>query len=66
MVGSPAKEVRIALTFLTPAFIAGYDNRNSTEFRIASLKGLLRFWWRTFHGNKSPKDLFDGKGLSRL
>lgn len=61
MVGSPAKEVQVVLKFVTPAFIAGYDNRNSAEFRISSLKGLLRFWWRAYQNFSDTTELYDNE-----
>lgn len=33
---------------ITPMFLYGADN-NTPEFRIASFKGALRFWWRALH-----------------
>ncbi|GFP41767.1 hypothetical protein HKBW3C_00893 [Candidatus Hakubella thermalkaliphila] len=51
-------EVPVTLKFVTPAFIAGQDNRNSSEFRVPSLKGLLRFWWRAFHAYLTTQELF--------
>ncbi|GFP23428.1 CRISPR-associated protein Cmr1 [Candidatus Hakubella thermalkaliphila] len=52
-------EVPVTLKFVTPAFIAGQDNRNSSEFRVPSLKGLLRFWWRAFQPFPTTEGLFE-------
>lgn len=37
--------MEIKLTFLTPAFLYGAD-QTKPEFRIASLIGQMRYWWR--------------------
>lgn len=37
--------MEIRLTFLTPAFLYGAD-QTKPEFRIASLIGQMRYWWR--------------------
>ena len=37
--------MEITLTFLTPAFLYGAD-RTKPEFRIPSLIGQMRYWWR--------------------
>jgi CRISPR-associated protein Cmr6 len=39
------------LELVTPAFLAGADHSNSTgcDLRPATLRGLLRWWWRTLH-----------------
>jgi CRISPR-associated protein Cmr1 len=34
----------------------------SAELRPASIKGILRFWWRAIHGNLSLKDLHEQEG----
>ena len=39
------KNVEIRVTFLTPAFLYGAD-QNKPEFRIPSLIGQMRYWWR--------------------
>lgn len=42
----------------TPALIGGGDPRNSAEFRLSSLLGMLRFWWRVAQpAGASLKDL---------
>ena len=42
--------IRFKLTVLTPAFISGADQKES-EFRAASVRGLLRWWWRATVGH---------------
>jgi len=37
--------MEIGLEFLTPGFLYG-ANRAKSEFRIASLIGQMRYWWR--------------------
>jgi CRISPR-associated protein Cmr1 len=39
----------------------GADGK-SAELRPASIKGILRFWWRAIHGNLSLKDLHEQEG----
>jgi CRISPR-associated protein Cmr1 len=39
------KPMEIRVTFLTPAFLYGAD-QNKPEFRIPSLIGQMRYWWR--------------------
>lgn len=41
---------------LTPMFLKG-ANRNYPELRAASLKGMLRYWWRAINGHLSLNDL---------
>jgi CRISPR-associated protein Cmr6 len=43
-----SSEATLELT--TPAFLAGPHQRaDDCELRAATLRGLLRWWWRTFH-----------------
>ncbi len=44
------------LEFVTPAFLGGTDPKKA-ELRPASIKGVLRFWWRALHGNLSTKQM---------
>ncbi len=39
------KPIEIRVTFLTPAFLYG-AYQNKSEFRIPSLIGQMRYWWR--------------------
>jgi len=52
------KEIDVTLEFITPAFIGAVENRRVSEFRLLSLKGLLRFWWRVYHGFSNEKELY--------
>jgi len=57
-VDTPAHEYRISLS--TPAFLGGarQDMECDTELRIPSLRGMLRWWWRTlYRGVLNEKDL---------
>ncbi|MEZ4963767.1 MAG: type III-B CRISPR module RAMP protein Cmr1 [Saprospiraceae bacterium] len=36
--------------FITPAFIGGGNPNGTPELRPPSIKGALRFWWRTMNG----------------
>lgn len=38
--------IEVKIKFITPAFIGGVDKLQKNEFRTASFKGLLRYWWR--------------------
>jgi len=66
------KEIQISIKVLTPAFIGGWDNVNTSEFRVSSLKGLLRYWWRAFYSQnynnynqllQEENEIFGGQGL---
>ena len=48
---APARRIgRHALTLATPAFLAGaQQQRGDCDLRPATLRGLLRWWWRTMH-----------------
>jgi len=45
--------VDLRLEVVTPAFLAGADQHH-VELRSASLKGLLRWWWRASEGHRFP------------
>jgi CRISPR-associated protein Cmr1 len=51
--------IPLTLTFLTPAFIGGADKTGKAEFRLPSLKGVLRYWWRQFQDQNDSQALFD-------
>lgn len=40
---------------ITPMFLAGADG-DKPEIRPASIKGMLRFWWRALHGDLVGQD----------
>ena len=46
---------------ITPILMHG-ANGNSAELRPASIKGVLRFWWRAIHGNLPLKELKEREG----
>lgn len=46
-----AFEVEVPLQLVTPAFLGGADRHAVSSLRLPSLKGLLRFWWRAWHGD---------------
>jgi len=52
------KEVDLTLKFITPAFIGAADSQKVSEFRLPSLKGLLRFWWRACQDFPSEAELY--------
>ena len=41
---------------ITPMFMYGADGK-TPELRPASIKGVMRFWWRAIHGNLSLSEL---------
>ncbi|OOP55636.1 MAG: type III-B CRISPR module RAMP protein Cmr1 [Candidatus Brocadia carolinensis] len=43
---------------VTPMFLAGADGKTA-ELRTASLKGLLRYWWRAFQAESDLSKLRD-------
>lgn len=48
------------LTLATPAFLAGAETENpaTCDLRVPTLRGQLRWWWRTLHAaHLSPTDL---------
>ncbi|MDI9442962.1 MAG: type III-B CRISPR module RAMP protein Cmr6, partial [Planctomycetota bacterium] len=43
-------ELKATLTLVTPAFLAGASQQaEDCDLRPATLRGLLRWWWRTMH-----------------
>lgn len=45
-------DIEATYRIVTPAFIGGADNNTTAELRLPSIKGLLRFWWRTLAWNR--------------
>lgn len=45
------------LVLLTPAAIHGADPREKAEFRLSSLRGVWRYWWRTLQDEPDPEKL---------
>ena len=55
-------EFEARLTLVTPAFLAGaMQQADDCDLRPATLRGLLRWWWRTMHAGS-----LDEKALLRL
>ena len=53
-IAEPTKQARSIsrhrLELVTPAFLAGAEQKaNDCDLRPATLRGLLRWWWRTMH-----------------
>ena len=46
---------------VTPMFLAGADGK-TPEIRAASIKGVLRFWWRALNGHLSIEELKKREG----
>jgi len=46
---------------ITPMLMHGADG-STAELRPASIKGVLRFWWRAIHGNLSLDELHEQEG----
>jgi len=55
------KSMEIRVTFLTPAFLYGAD-QNKPEFRIPSLIGQMRYWWRITQDWSDIKNLREKEG----
>lgn len=58
------QSLRFTLELTTPAFLGGADNKASASdgLRPPSLKGLLRFWWRSMRArDASVQSLFDAE-----
>ena len=48
--GAARHTAKHTLTLATPAFLAGAEQkRDDCDLRPATLRGLLRWWWRTMH-----------------
>ena len=52
------REINVTLEFLTPAFIGAVENQRVSEFRLPSLKGLLRYWWRAYQDFSDETELY--------
>lgn len=55
------QETRLKLKVVTPMFLGGADGKKA-ELRPPSVKGLLRFWWRTTQANLDLKQLQKREG----
>ena len=54
-------EIHLKLRFDSPAFLNGSDPRGSPEFRVASIRGQLRYWARAIIGARTTalKDVWE-------
>jgi len=50
------KQITAHFRSVTPLFLGGAENTIETELRPASIKGVLRFWWRTLQWGKEIQD----------
>ncbi|MEK6673676.1 MAG: type III-B CRISPR module RAMP protein Cmr1, partial [Nitrospirota bacterium] len=48
------KKITFEIETITPMFLAGAD-QGKAELRAASIKGLMRFWWRALQADKLDK-----------
>jgi CRISPR-associated protein Cmr1 len=48
-----------SLTFVTPMVMHGANPTQVAEFRIPSVKGILRYWWRTLQDETNPTLLLE-------
>ncbi|NHM27874.1 type III-B CRISPR module RAMP protein Cmr1 [Desulfofundulus sp. TPOSR] len=55
------QELCLTIRVLTPMFLAGADGKTA-ELRAASIKGMLRFWWRAQNGSMSLEKLKKKEG----
>jgi CRISPR-associated protein Cmr1 len=62
------EKISLDCVVLTPMFLAGADTQYP-EIRAASIKGMLRFWWRALHANlpfdelrRKETEIFGGAG----
>jgi len=55
------KTVTFICESITPMFMYGADGK-TPELRPASIKGVMRFWWRAIHGDLSLKELHKKEG----
>ncbi len=55
------KTASFTVELVTPAFLAGADQgKDDCDLRGATLRGLLRWWWRTMHaGFLTPQKLYE-------
>jgi CRISPR-associated protein Cmr1 len=55
------KKMIIECETVTPLLMHGADGK-TPELRPASIKGVMRFWWRAIHGNLPLKELREKEG----
>lgn len=51
------ERITFEVEFVTPCFLGGADNTATAEWRAASIRGQLRWWFRAVAGAGSPADL---------
>lgn len=49
-------KLSVNMKLASPAFVGGAD-QSKAELRVASLRGLLRFWWRAIQPPMTPTEL---------
>lgn len=54
------EKVTFTCETITPMFMYGADGK-TPELRVASIKGVMRFWWRAINGNSNIKALKDAE-----
>ncbi len=52
-----AIEIEVTYRVVTPMFCGGSDPERGAELRLASFKGVLRFWWRALAWSRCAGDL---------
>ncbi|MEO5347539.1 MAG: type III-B CRISPR module RAMP protein Cmr1 [Magnetococcus sp. YQC-9] len=45
----PRRTITATFTITTPMFLGGVDQNAEPLLRVASLRGMLRWWWRALH-----------------
>ncbi len=50
-------DIEATYRIVTPAFVGGADNKHTAELRLPSIKGALRFWWRTLAWSRIGNDV---------
>jgi len=52
----PSSVVEAEMEVLTPMFLGGADHKKTAQWRSASIKGAVRFWWRVAYGSRYAND----------
>jgi CRISPR-associated protein Cmr1 len=62
--GSQMEKISFEIELVTPMFMGGADPQNQPELRAASLRGLLRFWFRAIYPNEveAEQEVFGAMG----
>lgn len=70
--GSAICAASYTLNLVTPMAVHGANNKQTAQFRISSLKGIVRYWWRTLQFEKEKQamlkeeeSLFGGTNVGR-